>query len=111
MYGISEKQYSALESFIQIPTEEKALHKPDTCKTEKITIVVELNTADSAGLTKIKGIGAFFAKTIIKYRDLLGGFIAEKQLLDRAPQRFVVMSGRLRKCSHTSGVCKVSDQL
>lgn len=46
------------------------------------TIIVELNSADSAYLTKIKGIGAFYAKLIIEYRQQLGGFAFKEQLME-----------------------------
>ena len=41
---------------------------------------VELNTADTASLKKIPGIGTGFAKRIVKYRNLLGGFADITQL-------------------------------
>jgi competence protein ComEA len=44
--------------------------------------LVELNTADSAALLPIPGIGPTFASRIIKYRDKLGGFVCSKQLLE-----------------------------
>ncbi len=43
-------------------------------------IVIELNTADSAALTGITGIGPSFAKRIINYRNRLGGFYKKEQL-------------------------------
>ncbi|KAB2869224.1 MAG: helix-hairpin-helix domain-containing protein, partial [Bacteroidales bacterium] len=43
-------------------------------------ILVELNSADSISLTKIKGIGRSFARRIILYRNLLGGFYSINQL-------------------------------
>ncbi len=42
--------------------------------------VVELNSADTTTLKKVPGIGSVFAKRIIKYRDLLGGFYSVEQL-------------------------------
>lgn len=42
--------------------------------------VVELNSADTTALKKVPGIGSVFAKRIIKYRDLLGGFYSVEQL-------------------------------
>ena len=42
--------------------------------------VVELNTADTATLKKVPGIGSTFAGRIIKYRELLGGYYAVLQL-------------------------------
>lgn len=45
-------------------------------------LLVELNSADEIQLTKINGIGSFFAKQIIKRRDMLGGFHQKTQLLE-----------------------------
>jgi DNA uptake protein ComE-like DNA-binding protein len=42
--------------------------------------VVELNTADTAILKKVPGIGSTFAKRIIGYRNLLGGYYSVTQL-------------------------------
>lgn len=46
------------------------------------TILIELNSADSIALTKIKGIGRSFARRIILYRNLLGGFYSINQLTE-----------------------------
>jgi len=43
---------------------------------------VELNTADSLALVGLSGIGPVFARRIIRYRNLLGGFYSTKQLLE-----------------------------
>jgi competence ComEA-like helix-hairpin-helix protein len=43
-------------------------------------IVIELNSADSARLTELKGIGASFARRIVNYRNRLGCFINKEQL-------------------------------
>lgn len=45
-------------------------------------LLVELNSADTAELMKLKGIGQVFAKRIVKYRDMLGGFVHKRQLLE-----------------------------
>lgn len=45
-------------------------------------VIVEINTADSAALVSLYGIGAVFADRIIKYRGLLGGFYSTEQLLE-----------------------------
>ncbi|MDR2119163.1 MAG: helix-hairpin-helix domain-containing protein [Tannerellaceae bacterium] len=42
--------------------------------------IVELNTADTATLKKVPGIGSVFAGRIVKYRALLGGFYSVEQL-------------------------------
>lgn len=88
MYCISEKQYLSLEPYIQIPAENKNFKSAKRQKEEQvkkatfIKTIVELNSADSVQLTKIKGIGSFYAKTIIKYRNELGGFVAKVQLME-----------------------------
>lgn len=43
---------------------------------------VELNTADSAALVTVNGIGPAFARSIIRYRARLGGFISLEQLAE-----------------------------
>ena len=99
MYCIKKEQYESLEPFIEIssPAEksrreettkaifqngkvESAILSP-TPKKESYT-VVELNAADSTMLTTIKGIGPFYAKNIIKYRNSIGGFVTKEQLLE-----------------------------
>lgn len=46
-------------------------------------IRLELNSIDSATLTKIPGIGAKSATIIIRYRDQLGGYVSPYQLADK----------------------------
>lgn len=74
----------------KIPSEWKSKRirresKPDFPSYPKIEkwpqgTVVELNSADTTTLKKVPGIGSVFAKRIIKYRDLLGGFYSVEQL-------------------------------
>ena len=42
--------------------------------------IIEINTADSARLTMIRGIGPSFARRITRYRERLGGFYNKEQL-------------------------------
>jgi len=43
-------------------------------------VVIELNTADTLTLQKIPGIGPYYARRIVGYRDLLGGYYTVEQL-------------------------------
>ena len=43
---------------------------------------ISINTADTTELMKIPGIGSYYAKAIIRYREQLGGFVSNKQLLE-----------------------------
>lgn len=96
IYGITTGLYQRLEPFIQIKdknerTEEiKNVFKDgkveqhvssDKTHTQKI-VLLDLNSADSVDLLKIKGVGPFFAKQILKYRNALGGFVSKEQLLE-----------------------------
>jgi DNA uptake protein ComE-like DNA-binding protein len=53
-----------------------------TGSAETVFTPVELNSADSADLVELYGIGSVFANRILKYRDLLGGFYSVNQLLE-----------------------------
>ena len=56
--------------------------RPSYSRTEKFQegTVVELNTADTTILKKVPGIGSAFAKRIVSYRNLLGGYYSVTQL-------------------------------
>ena len=43
---------------------------------------INLNSADTTELKSLPGIGSFFARNIVEYRDKLGGFIEKEQLLE-----------------------------
>lgn len=80
IYTISDQEYTILEPFIVIEKdtfqiEPKSIQLSDT-------FLVEINTADSLDLQQLKGIGPAFAKRIIKYKNLLGGYNNKDQLLE-----------------------------
>jgi competence protein ComEA len=89
MYCIKPQLYQELEPYIRIMSppsvfEDGKVAKPPgeiTLKKE-LPVLVDLNSADSATLTTIKGIGPFYAKNIIKYRNAIGGFYAKEQLME-----------------------------
>ena len=66
------------------PVGHSSLPKKEVWKSNKFPVgtVVELNTADSLTLQKIPGIGPAFARRIVKYRELLGGFYSVAQLAE-----------------------------
>ena len=49
---------------------------------KKEIIMLDINTADTLGLMNLPEIGPYFARKIIEYREKLGGFIKEEQLLE-----------------------------
>jgi competence ComEA-like helix-hairpin-helix protein len=73
IYGLTGAKFEELRPYIVIP---EAV-SPSTAST-----IVNINTADSAALVSLHGIGPAFASRIIKYRNLLGGFCRKEQLLE-----------------------------
>ena len=63
MYVVSDTLYARLEPYIDIPK-------------------LELNSADSAALVRLKGIGPFYARRILSYRERLGGFCDIGQMME-----------------------------
>lgn len=60
---------------------------------------LELNTCDSASLEGLPGIGPVLARRIIKYRNLLGGFVSAGQLREvygLSDSTFNIVSKRVR---------------
>ena len=59
---------------------------PDTQRPEaylpklKPGATIDLNTADTTLLKRVSGIGSSFARRIVKYRELLGGYYVVEQL-------------------------------
>lgn len=84
IYSVTPQDYARLEPYIDIPA--KGFVKRFTASTsvykEKAAVMVEINHADSAELTTIKGIGPAFASRILKYRNRLGGFYRKTQLME-----------------------------
>lgn len=46
----------------------------------KVGQSIELNSADTSELKKIPGIGTGYSNRIVKYRNLLGGYVSKEQL-------------------------------
>ena len=63
MYVVSDTLFARLEAYIDIPK-------------------LELNRADSAALVALRGIGPYYARKILNYRERLGGFVDAAQLLE-----------------------------
>ena len=45
-------------------------------------VLIDVNRASEEDLDKIPGIGSFYAKNILNYRNKLGGFVKKEQLLE-----------------------------
>lgn len=85
IYGLSQREYDQLEPFISIIKEEKEYRKPTIEKTQPIkkiekVVRVDVNQATVDDWQKLKGIGPYYAKKIVNFRDKLGGFYTIEQI-------------------------------
>jgi DNA uptake protein ComE-like DNA-binding protein len=95
LYGLTLKEYRRLEPYIRISEEnmpaENYFYKCEPIE-ERDTVKypvklqpeerVVLNRADTAQLRKVPGIGSYFARKIVEYRERLGGYYRVQQLLE-----------------------------
>lgn len=87
MYVISPERYAKLLPYVKIENIAAAGFKKNSVFERKVYVkeplqIIDINTADSARLDEIKGIGGTFATRILKYRERLGGFHKKEQLME-----------------------------
>lgn len=71
-YVVDDSVATALEPYILFPERDLSPYEAP----------VDINTADSARLTEVVGIGAKTAPAIVRYRERLGGFVRVEQLAE-----------------------------
>nr|WP_199076368.1 helix-hairpin-helix domain-containing protein [Pedobacter sp. ASV19] len=86
MYVVAPDQYQKLLPYIDISSSvpdsvSEVLYKR-AAVVRPVPVMVEVNTADTLELDKIRGIGPAFARRIVKYRERLGGFYRKEQLME-----------------------------
>ena len=103
MYSIKPEQFERLKSFIQLPDsvaqktrsegaygqrsfenhrEEPTEERRSSTYERPVIRKVEVNTADTVALVALPGIGPAFARGIVKYREMLGGYHSLDQLAE-----------------------------
>ena len=105
IYGMTDSMYQALLPYIQIDTLAVRLFRDSLYRAQRPRVspvradsdtlardttpryishkrdtVLNLRTADTTELKMIRGIGAYRAKQIVRYREQLGGFASVEQL-------------------------------
>ena len=65
-----------------LPQSGKKTKKTFEKKKSKKEILIYLNTSDKEELQRIPGIGDYFSKKIVAYREKLGGFERKEQLME-----------------------------
>jgi competence protein ComEA len=79
LFVISEEFYEKIEPFVEIEVKKEVAKEFKKAPRPKI---MDINSADSLALVSISGIGPTFAKRILAYRAILGGFTSKTQLLE-----------------------------
>lgn len=83
LYCIDNHKYNKLKAYIRIDTSqlynEENIAKKEN-KKPSFDQVIDLNKADTADLVEVPGIGPFYARQILKYRSVLGGYVHKQQL-------------------------------
>lgn len=101
--------------------EKKAPYVPYIPQAGKTQWICNLNTADSTQLVKLYGIGPYFARKILQYRQRLGGSFADaRQLLEiegidlekyaKFEQKIVVNEDDIKKFAIEELNCKFMEQ-
>ncbi len=79
VYGLNPDIYARLQPYIRLPDISAGREHHFFRKSFQ---PFELNRADSQQLIAVYGIGPVFARRIIRYRELLGGFCRPDQLME-----------------------------
>ena len=115
LYGLTAGQYRQLEPYIRISADYQPAsrlvepEKPYVRDTLRYPVKIEqgqhvvLNTADTAQLRRVPGIGTYFANEIVNHGRFLGGYVSVDQLDEipdfpqEAKQYFVISSPNPRR--------------
>ncbi len=82
LYGLPDSTYQRILPYFAAGRDLESGFRQNRPRGEYIIEPVELNTATDEQLIKIRGIGKFYAKQILDYRDRLGGFITVEQVAE-----------------------------
>lgn len=87
IYGVDSAFYYQLHAFITLPDKERRIARnikkypvEKAVSAKRVIERFDMNNADTSQLKKIRGIGEKLSMRIIKYRELLGGFVNMDQL-------------------------------
>ncbi len=115
LYGLTQKQYRELEPYIRISSDyaPAAGLFPKASQTLRDTTYsyphklkkgesIDVNTADTSLLQRVPGIGSYYARRIVVYREKLGGFHSVRQLLEiedipEAALNYLTASNNIRR--------------
>jgi competence protein ComEA len=110
IFVIPEALYDLIKDSTIYPAKDYKKELEKEIEIDRPTVnLVNLNKANVDEFTAMKGIGPFYAKQIIRYRDQLGGFYSKEQLLevwkmnietyDKIKDYVFIMKGELKQIS------------
>lgn len=110
MYGMTDSMYAALEPWIAIAPlpADTATPVAQPMAHQKKDTLIELNSADTASLQYLRGIGSVTAMRIVAYRERLGGYVSVAQLAEIGVSDSV--QNRLTVVPHVSRTIRVNSQ-
>jgi len=76
---IPKQTFENIKDFTQYPTADNEVANKQVVSSPKL---VNANEASEEELMKIKGLGPFYARQILKYQQQLGGFVRKEQILE-----------------------------
>lgn len=83
IFVIPQELYEKIKDSTYYPKKDFTNELQQELQRDRVTInLINLNKGELEEFTKINGIGPFYAKQIIRYRDQLGGFYSKEQLLE-----------------------------
>lgn len=84
MFCISPEEYEVLEPYLLLPDTVARRNRFDSrsAQSKADPVRVEINSAGIEDFMKLKGIGEYFARKIVSYRESLGGFLRVEQLME-----------------------------
>ncbi|HKK89644.1 MAG TPA: helix-hairpin-helix domain-containing protein [Saprospiraceae bacterium] len=84
LYTINEDDYHRIIDHLVIPTEDSDVEVGDVSAIEPekkdFYRPIDVNSATAADWEELKGIGPYYARKIIRYREKLGGFVTVDQI-------------------------------
>jgi len=82
IFVLPDKLFELIKDSTYYPSKEFSGKNDQSNIVKTKPVLIELNGASSVELQQIQGIGPFFGKKIVAYRDLLGGYASKQQLLE-----------------------------
>lgn len=80
IYGMTDELYEQIEPYIVICLPQDTLAAMPTAYRVKKDTTIDLNNCDTTDLMLLRGIGSYYARKIIRYRNELGGYVSAEQI-------------------------------